>query len=98
MQVKLADLQDKVATGVKKLGYVGKDAETIADVMLYAQLRGNNQGIAKIATGGVPKAADVEEFKIVKENKCGALVSGGHSMVATAKATEIAIRLADEHG
>ncbi|HSX36421.1 MAG TPA: Ldh family oxidoreductase [Patescibacteria group bacterium] len=98
MKIKVDELRAKVDAGVKKLGYEGDDAKVISDVLLYAQLRGNNQGITKIATGGVPKAADVHEYKVVKKNKCGALVSGGHAMVATAKATDLACELAAEHG
>src|SRR5258708_36510987 len=98
MKVKVAELRDKVLAGVKKLGYLGDDAKVIADVLLYAQMGGNNPGITKIATGGVPKAAEVAELKVVKENKCGALLSGGHSMVAAAKAAQMAADLAAEHG
>lgn len=98
MKVKLSELREKVVAGVIKLGYKDEDAKTIADVLLYAQLRGNNQGITKIATGGVPKASDVEELRVTKENKCGALLSGGHSMVATAKAVQMAVDLAEKHG
>ena len=98
MKVKVDELKAKVLTGVNKLGYQGEDAQTITDVLLYAQLRGNNQGITKIATGGVPKVEDVQEYKVVKQNKAGALVSGGHSMVAISKATDLAISLAGEHG
>ncbi len=98
MKIKVSDLRAKVLAGVAKLGYKDEDARIIADVLLYAQLRGNNQGITKIATGGVPKAADVEEYKIVKQNKCGALVSGGHAMVATNNAVKLAAELAAEHG
>jgi LDH2 family malate/lactate/ureidoglycolate dehydrogenase len=98
MKVKVDELKAKVLAGVNKLGYQNDDAQTITDVLMYAQLRGNNQGITKIAIGGVPKAADVQEYKVVKQNKAGALVSGGHSMVATAKATDLAIELAAEHG
>jgi LDH2 family malate/lactate/ureidoglycolate dehydrogenase len=98
MKVRVSELREKVLAGVSKLGYQGDDAKTIADVLLYAQMRGNNQGITKIATGGVPKVEEVEEFKVVKENKCGALLSGGHAMVATAKAAQKAVDLAKEHG
>lgn len=98
MKVDVSELKDTVSDGVKKLGYVGEDARIISEVLVYAQLRGNNQGITKIATGGVPKAVDVQDFKIVKENKCGALVSGGHAMTATATAVEMAVKLAGEHG
>lgn len=98
MRIKLPKLKSQVLSGVEKLGYTGEDAQVITDVLLYAQLRGNNQGITKIATGGVPKAADVQEYKVLKQNKSGAMVSGGHSMVATAKATDLAIELAADHG
>ena len=98
MRIQVADLRTKVLAGVNKLGYQAEDAKTIADVLLYAQLRGNNQGITKIATGGVPNAKDVEEYRVVKKNKSGALISGGHSMVATARAVEMATGLASEHG
>lgn len=98
MKVKVSDLREKVLTGLTKLGYQDKDANIITDVLLYAQLRGNNQGITKIATGGVPKAENVQELTVVKENKCGVLLSGGHAMVATAKATQMAVDLAEKHG
>lgn len=98
MKVAVEDLKSTVLAGVSKLGYAGDDAQVIADVLLYAQLRGNNQGITKIATGGVPKAEAVEELRVAKQNKCGALISGGHSMVATNKAAELAVELATEHG
>jgi len=98
MKIRTQELKDKVLEGVKKLGYEGGDAQKITEVLLYAQLRDNNQGIAKIATGGVPEASDVEEFKVVSENKCGALISGGHSMASSAKASEMAVDLAKEHG
>lgn len=98
MKVKVDELKAKVLAGVNKLGYQNDEAQTITDVLMYAQLRGNNQGITKIATGGVPKAEDVQKFEVVERNKAGALVSGGHSMVATAKATDLAIELASEHG
>jgi L-2-hydroxycarboxylate dehydrogenase (NAD+) len=84
--------------GVKKLGYEGEDAQIIGDVLLYAQLRGNNQGITKIATGGVPQASEIEQLRIVKENKCGALFAGGHSMVTAARAAQKATELANQHG
>jgi LDH2 family malate/lactate/ureidoglycolate dehydrogenase len=98
MKVKVEELKSQVLAGVKKLGYTGEDAQTISEVLLYAQMRGNNQGITKIATGGVPKSAEVEEFKVVKENKCGVLLSGGHSMVSTNKAANMAVGLAEKYG
>jgi len=98
MKIKISELKEKVVEGVEKLGYTGEDARIIAEVLLYAEMRGNNQGIPKIATGGVPKVEDIEEFRITKQNKCGILISGGHSMVASSKASEMAVDLASKHG
>lgn len=98
MKVTITDLQNKVSEGVVLLGYEGEVAKAIVDTLLYAEMRGNNQGITKIATGGVPKANEVEEFKVVRENKCGKLLSGGHSMYASVKAADMAVELATEHG
>ncbi|HTE58630.1 MAG TPA: Ldh family oxidoreductase [Verrucomicrobiae bacterium] len=98
MKVSVDELQSKVLAGVKKLGYEGGDAQTIAEVLLYAQLRGNNQGITKIATGGVPNVADIKPYQVVTKNKCAALISGGHGMVATGNAVKLATELANEHG
>lgn len=98
MKVKVSELKDKVTKGVHQLGYEGDDAQAIIDTLLYAEMRDNNQGIAKIAIGGVPKASDIEEFKVAKENKCGVLLSGGHSMATTAKAADKAVELAEQHG
>ena len=95
---KTTELTDKVVAGIRKLDYEGEDARIIKDTLLYAQLRGNNQGIAKLATGGVPKVSELEPFALVKENKSGALFSGGHSMVAAVKAANKAVELAREHG
>jgi L-2-hydroxycarboxylate dehydrogenase (NAD+) len=98
MKITIKELKEKVTAGVEKLGYTGEDAQAIIDTLLYAEMRGNNQGVVKIATGGVPHASKVEEFKIAKENKCGVLLSGGHSMATTAKAADKAVALAEKHG
>ena len=98
MKVSVTELEDKVTAGVAKLGYENDDARIIKEVLLYAEMRGNNQGITKIATGGVPEAVDVPDYKVVTENKCGALISGGQAMVSTQKAADLAVSLAEKHG
>ncbi len=98
MKVRLTELESVIKKALKDAGYKDDEAAIISNVLLYAQLRGNNQGITKIASGGIPKAADVEPYKVVSQNKCGALVSGGHSMVATHSAVKLAVQLAKEHG
>jgi Malate/L-lactate dehydrogenases len=98
MKVQVTELKEKVTIGVLKLGYAGEDPQAIIDTLLYAEMRGNDQGIAKIATGGVPKASDIEECNVAKENNCGVLLSGGHSMATSAKAADKAVGLTEQHG
>lgn len=98
MLVKISELTAKISAAIGKLGYTGEDATAIFNTLVYAELRGNNQGIVKIATGGVPSADKVEEFRVVKQSKCGALVSGGHAMATTQKAAAMAVELAQVHG
>jgi hypothetical protein len=54
VKVQLSDLHSKVLAGVTKVSYQDEDAKMITNILLYAQLRGNNQDITKIATGGMP--------------------------------------------
>lgn len=98
MKVRVHDLEEAVRKGVAKLGYGGNDAQIIGDVLLYAQMRGNNQGISKIATGGVPKATDIEPFAWIKETSTVALSSGGNAMVSSVSAARKAVELATKSG
>jgi len=43
MLITVAELEQKVLTGIRQLGYQDEEAQIIADVLLYAELRGNNQ-------------------------------------------------------
>jgi hypothetical protein len=46
------------------------------DVLLYAQLRGNNQGVVKIIGLGMPKNPNAGEIKIAKETPISARIDG----------------------
>lgn len=98
MLVDLNELEVAVRAGIDRLGYSGEAAEAILQALMYAEKRGNNQGIVKIATGGVPHASEVEEFRVTKRSKCGVLLSGGHSMYTTQQAVRLSLQLAREHG
>jgi hypothetical protein len=45
-------------------------------VLLYAQLRGNNQGIIKITTGGLNKSAAAAPMAVERESRLSALING----------------------
>jgi LDH2 family malate/lactate/ureidoglycolate dehydrogenase len=98
MRVQVSDLLAKIEAGVGLLGYTETDAATITNVLLYAQLHGNNQILTNLFTGGVPKAASLQPLEVVKQHESSALISGGNPMVATFRAVEVAAQLAEKHG
>ena len=99
MLVKLDHLRELTRKAILRYGYSKLEAETIANVLLYAQLRGNNQGVVKLIGKGIPKFAN-GAITVEKETKVSALVNGhqNHAMVAVNQATDLAISKAQENG
>jgi len=100
MRVKLDELKDLTKKALLKYGYSEAETEVIQEVLLYAQLRGNNQGIVKLIGSGIPKAEDAGEIKVEKDTKLSALINGSknYAMVVVNKAVDMAIQKAKEHG
>ncbi|KKU44628.1 MAG: hypothetical protein UX62_C0054G0006 [Microgenomates group bacterium GW2011_GWA2_46_7] len=67
MKIPINELRQLVEKALRKQGHEGKAVATIADILMYAQLRGNNQGVAKLIGKGIPKRVEAETPKIVKE-------------------------------
>lgn len=69
-------------------------------VMLFAQLRGNNQGIIKITSGGMNRGADVGPIKVERDTKLSALINGNNQpgMLVLSKAMEMAVERAKGMG
>lgn len=99
MKVKLAQLKEIVDTALTNYGYDEQDRKIIAEVLLYAQLRGNNQGIVKLIGAGIPNGAS-GEIETLKETKVSALLDAhqNHAMVAITKASDLAIQKAKQSG
>ncbi len=100
MIIKLPELEKLVRSALKKYGYLPAEIDTISSVLLYAQLRGNNQGIVKLIGKGIPKNPQAGKIKIIKETKLSALLDGNHNqgMVVMKKAMDIALSKAKKHG
>ncbi len=75
MKVKLKELESITLNAVKKYWYKDNEAEIIKKVLLYAQLRGNNQGIVKLIGNGIPRIETGKEPTIEKETKVSALLN-----------------------
>ncbi len=94
----LQDLARKIL--IEKFNYTDKEAETILKVLMYAQLRGSNQGVVKLIGNGLPKNPEASEPKTIKETPVSALVNGNHTngMVVMDSLCDIAIEKAKKSG
>ncbi|MBU0708635.1 Ldh family oxidoreductase [Patescibacteria group bacterium] len=100
MKISVTDLQDLSRKAILKYGYTAEEASQILNILMYAQLRGNNQGIVKLVGRGIPKNPNAGEIKIIKETKLSALLDGANNMgmIVVNRAMGIALEKAKEHG
>lgn len=100
MQIKITELQELVNKALTKYGYNPDEAKIISGILVYAQLRGNNQGVVKLIGNGIPKREGVTAPKIVKETPVSALVDGNktHAMIVMDYIADLAIKKAKESG
>ncbi len=100
MKISLTELQDLVHKAILKYGYNEDEAKVIGDVLMYAQLRGNNQGIVKLIGNGIPKNMEGKMYEVVKDTPVSALVNGNytHAMVVMDAIVDIAIEKAGRSG
>lgn len=100
MKIKLDELKDVTRRVLLHSGYDETESAIILDVLLYAQLRGNNQNVIKLIGAGMPKNPDAGEITVVRETKLSALLDGQHNqgMVVLTRAMHIALEKAQAHG
>lgn len=100
MNIKISQLESLVKKALKKYGYSHKEIKVIKDVLLYAQLRGNNQGIVKLIGKGIPRNPEAKDIEVAKETKLSILLNGNKNMgmVALKMAMEKAVKKAKKHG
>ncbi|MFA6270715.1 MAG: Ldh family oxidoreductase [Candidatus Paceibacterota bacterium] len=100
MKIKISDLETLTEKALLKQGYGDSESEIIKKVLLYAQLRGNNQGVVKLIGKGIPKREAVGTPKIVKETPVSALIDGNnaHAIIVMDQVTDLAIKKAKQSG
>jgi len=100
MRIKLTELQELSKKAILKYGYNAQESEIILEMLMYAQLRGNNQGIVKLIGKGIPKDKNAKEPTIEKETPTTAIINANASMEAIAmqQAVELVIKKAKEIG
>lgn len=100
MKIKLSELNFLAIKALQKYGYNKQEISIIKDILMYAQLRGNNQGLVKLIGRGIPKSPDAKAIVIVKNTKLSALLNGNYNMgmIVFKKAMEMAVAKAKKHG
>src|SRR5260221_1175587 len=100
MKVKIEELKNLGRKALVKYGYAPEETDTSLEILMYAQLRGNNQGIVKLIGKGIPKREKADTPRIVKETPVSALFDGNktHAMVVMELVTKTAIAKAKKSG
>lgn len=100
MKISIDELKDLTARAVAGYGYSEEESRAICEILLYAQLRGNNQGVVKLIGKGIPRDPAAGEIAIEKETPISARINGNrnHAMVVVRKALEIVAEKAGKSG
>jgi LDH2 family malate/lactate/ureidoglycolate dehydrogenase len=91
MKVKISQLKKIARKALYYYGYSKKEVEVILEILMCAQLRGNNQGLVKLIGRGLPKNPKAGKIKIEKETKLSTLLNGRQNMgmIVLKKAMEL---------
>jgi L-2-hydroxycarboxylate dehydrogenase (NAD+) len=100
MKISVKELEELIRKAVKNYGYDDEEVQPIANVLLYAQLRDNNQGIVKLIDKGIPKDPNAGEIVIEKETPISARINGNknHAVLVAGRAVEIVKEKAKKSG
>jgi L-2-hydroxycarboxylate dehydrogenase (NAD+) len=100
MRISIAELRDLTTKAIAGFGYDEEETAAIRETLLYAQLRGNNQGVVKLIGKGIPRDPAAGEIVIEKETPLSARINGNrnHAMVVVHKALEIVEAKAEKSG
>ena len=98
--VELAGFRRLCENLVAQAGFSAEESRQIADVLLYAELRGNNQGVTKIAEGSISRVDGEQPVATLVETGAILHLDAGmqQGMVVVADAAARAAALAKEHG
>lgn len=100
MKISISELENLTAGAVRSYGYSDEEVQVISDVLLYAQLRGNNQGVVKLIGKGIPRDPEAGEIAVEKETPISARINGNrnHAMLVVRKAMDIVVDKAKKSG
>jgi len=94
------ELENLTTKALKNYGYNDSETAIICNILLYAQLRGNNQGVVKLIGPGIPKNKQASEIHIEKETPVSARINGNQNqaMLVVSKALEVVLKKVESSG
>jgi L-2-hydroxycarboxylate dehydrogenase (NAD+) len=100
VKTSLQELEALSRKAILKYGYSEEEAGIILDMLMYAQTRGNDQGIVKLIGNGIPKHEKAQAPTIEKETPTTAIINANFSMEAIAmeQAVNMVIEKARDNG
>jgi L-2-hydroxycarboxylate dehydrogenase (NAD+) len=100
MKIPVEELKELTGKALKNQGYDNDEITVIRNILLYAQLRGNNQGVVKLIGKGMPKDPDVKEIEIEKETPLSVRLNGNQNqaMLVVDCAVDIVLEKAGRSG
>jgi len=98
VMVPIPELMDTTRRAIMTYGYDEREAQVLLDVMMYAQLRGNNQGIIKVTTKGI--ARQHKGFTATHETPLSAVLDGQQDsgMLVLSAGVDMAVSKARQSG
>jgi len=84
VNISLQELTELSMRALSKYGYPEEEATIILDMLMYAQTRGNDQGIVKLIGKGIPRHQKARAPTIEKETPTTAIINANLSMEAVA--------------
>lgn len=100
MRIPLDELRAKTDDALRFYGYGAEERQVLSEVLLYAQLRGNNQGIIKLIGAGIPRDAASGPIRVEHETALSARLDGAnqHGMLVLNHAVDLALEKAQAGG
>jgi len=95
----IAEVHELTKQALMASGYTEEDSAIVTDILMYAELRGNNQGLIKLVAGTLAPRPSTE-ITITRETGVSAKIDGGQriGMVIMRKAVDLAIQKAKVSG
>lgn len=99
-KVAIAEFRKAITDLLLKQGHTSSHSGIITDVLMFAELRGNNQGIVKLVKGALKPNPLSTELRVIFQTPVSGKIDGGQNigMVVMSESVDLAITKAKQSG